>query len=248
MRYCCFEVTDRAGVSNVVDHHTVDYTSSPVSGKHCVNMLDYPKVFKPQVEEDSDDREVKPKPVLDSDGEIELRGTFFAGWENLPTWTFDPDTRQFSPIDPHELIGIKRWYRRERLIDPRLRIRIGVDTEFKHLRKAVLAIADHVGAGDLEAVKALQSLSDYIEQEIARFPKEETDKRDPKEWNGVSKKRLEALHRTGYDLGPTGYDIDAEPDPRNRNKKDELKQRNALRKAQIQAEKEISRERRARRN
>lgn len=219
MRYCSFELTDRAGIAHVVDHRTVEYTEEPVEGKHTVECRAYPKVFHPEIQEEQLDPDTHGDKkvadyllVRDPDGTPALRGQFFIGWENLPTYTFDPATREFTPIDPHELLGIKRWFRRQNEIEPEIEREVRRGTELKKLRKAVKAMAKLVPGAERDPdVKEFLELSNYIESLIAKFPKEVSDGKDRHKDNGVSRTRMTAMKNNGIDYGPTITDLRAEP-------------------------------------
>lgn len=215
MKYCCFELTARAGIPNVVEPHSVEYTDEPVAGKHCVVMLDYPSVFHAEVVEDVDSEDGTLAVVLESNGDVALRGTFICGWENLPTYTFDPESQAFSTFDPSKETGIKRYFRRKQ-ITTKLARDVRHDTELKHLRKVVKALVAMIpGAEDTPEVQEFLGLSSFIEGRIAEFPKDENDRFDVAKENGISPTRMKVLMRTGIDYGPTYGDLkleDAAPD------------------------------------
>lgn len=203
--YCCFELADRTGM-NVVDSLSVRYTEAPVDGLHCVRMVDHQRVFHAKIVDDPDDPQEK-KIAVDEDGVPVLRGEFHIGWDNLPMWTFDPDTKEFSPFDPHPDQWFRHNYRR-RVIDPEIRRQVKEGTELKIHRKAMLAIIDAVpGLKDHPDIQEFLRLSDVITRQIGKYQKSEFDNIDLKEVNGVSESRVKALHAHGVDYGPTKADM-----------------------------------------
>lgn len=240
MEYCCFNLTDRAGIPNIVDTHTVEYVPDPVQGKYCVDTSQYPKVFHSEIRDIiENDNETSIEIELTENKEIRLMGRFFIGWQNLPTWQYFPEEDRFDPIDPQELKEIKRWYRREKQIQTNLRYSIKEGTELKKLRKAILAIADILGKkADVPAIQELRELTSSIEHCINTYTKEENDKLDMYWINGISKKRMDTFKRTGVDFGPTGYDMKAE-DAYDDNGKSEMNERRKIHKNRIELEKKM---------
>jgi len=199
MKYCCFEVTDRAGVPNVVDHHTIEYADEPIDGLYCVVVAEHPQVFHPEItympEEKNDDGF---RFTVDDGGDIALRGTFMVGWDNLPTWQYFPEENRFDPIDPHELATLKHFVRRHEMIPKVLEPSIRKETELKHLRKAIKAIVMALPElQELPDVQKFLSLSDYIESRIQRVPKAAAETMDLHAHNGISRTRAKAIMATG---------------------------------------------------
>lgn len=227
LKYCCFELTNRAGIPNVVDHHTIEYLPKVNSNKHCVDVLDHPNVFHVSMAEREKDGKLWIEPDTDKEGRVIVLGKFFIGWDNLPTWQYFPERNEFVPIDPTKLEGLKRFYRREHLIKEDLEFKIKIETELKHLRKAVKALSSLVkGAVNDSDVQNFLSLSDYIESIVNRHDKSQLDSLDLMREEGITPSNMKLQNKLGIDTIPSRKEL-AELDqvPINRSQADKEKRK-----------------------
>lgn len=163
----CFKTTDRIGPPNVVDFKTMIDSDIPIDGYHCVDPVLHPDVF-----EQNEDGLWEPK--------------WMEGWENLPTFTYTPEAG-FEPFDPYNCTGLKRWWRRERVLQPAIETRVKKGTELKVLRKALEAITRRFPELDEEPeIQALHGLTEHIQARIAEHAKERMDQEiDLHKENGI---------------------------------------------------------------
>jgi hypothetical protein len=171
VKLVCFKTTDRLGPTDVVDPKSIRHSKKPIEGYYSVDPSDYPGVFEPEYE----DKEQKTYRT-DEDGHIVYRPLWSEGWENFPLYTYTPENG-FQPFDPYSCVGLKRWYRRQRMIRPELLVKTKKETELKLHRKAIEAIVRRFPELEEEPeVRELLSLSQHIRDVIAKYPKEEMDK------------------------------------------------------------------------
>jgi hypothetical protein len=175
-----FKLWGKAGAENVVDTRPGFFSEQKsVEGFYCIAVEDHPALFFSY-----EDKETGEKVIVPSG--------FFEGFENLPLKTYDPKTGRFADFDPYSSDAIQHWFRRDHVIQPEITRRIKPGTEYKKIRRAMLAILDAMKDKKLEEhedIIAFRAYSASIETFIGANPK--TIKRDMREINGTKKKDKE---------------------------------------------------------
>jgi hypothetical protein len=175
-----FRTTDNLGTPNVVDARTGIFSNAEsIEGYYCVDIDKYPEYFPNVEDERTKERRIVQRGLME-------------GWENLPLKTFDPETGQFADFDPYACEALQRWYRRDHVIQPSIVKAINPGTEYKKIRRAMLAILDALKDKKLEEHEDIIAFREYsasIEAFIDANPK--SVKRDMREINGTKKKDKE---------------------------------------------------------